>query len=259
MAQTNVELKEVYIENRLTLNQFLIQVILESTKHEEGHVVFHIDAHSDNNGIEVNAKMIGWSEFFALLRPVNIALRGRLSLHLAACRAAWSIMSLDITKPTPFLGIIAPEVVLSAEDSIEIYRPFYHSIFVTRNFGAAVKALRREAEKRKIRIYTSTAGRLFLDGIDGYLENQARGRGRQDRLENMVSKLNEAGLDGVAMRKDVRAFLWGDQRPHIRDAWRIFTLIDQYPELESEVKQATPPKLLSYVSVQGDSVFSKVQ
>ncbi|HEY4317172.1 MAG TPA: hypothetical protein VGN04_06190 [Herbaspirillum sp.] len=245
MARTNVDLYEIRIDSRLGLNEFLLQVMHDARHHQGRYVTFHIDAHSNEQGIEVNHILIGWIEFFTILRAVNIALHGRLTLHLAACRAAWSITQIDITKATPFIALIAPEVDLSAGESIEIYHTFYDAIFFERSYSAAVKALKREAQAHNIAFFTATANRHFWDGAAAYVENHTRGRGRQERLENLVSRLNDAGLDGVSMRKKIKALLWADQEPLLKKFWEIFMLIDRYPELQDEMRLAMPHQLFT--------------
>lgn len=126
-AETQIDIFEANIENKSELEKFFKEVTDDAAIHQDGHVIFHIDAHSDKTGIEVNGEMIPWKEFFTLLCPVNKAPHGRLSIHLAACRAVWSLKVIDINKSAPLYGLDC------ADDRYQRRRQYRDLPYVLRN------------------------------------------------------------------------------------------------------------------------------
>ena len=90
----------------------------------------------NKDGIEIDGKeLVPWKDFYDLLRPINIATKNNLLVTLAACKSAWSWVSVPLSEECPVCAIIAPvedvsvgeveEEIQALEDLTERYVNFY--------------------------------------------------------------------------------------------------------------------------------------
>jgi hypothetical protein len=228
------------LDSRLKFEFFVLDELKLKGRVAGDCSILHFEAHGDEDGILTGDDRISWAEFYTMLRPLNIRTRHSLIVNFAACKAAWSIVHFDMTKPAPLFSIIAPQIELSVGQCNSAFGAFYKILAATKDLTAARHALKRESDQLNAGFHLTSAPTIFWDGMKNYLEVHARGKPRQLRLESLVTRLMEAGFDGKKMRPLAKGLLWADQEPVVRAAFMRFNMIDRFPELAQELPFEMP-------------------
>ena len=211
--------------------------LIEKEARESGiYPMLHIDCHGSKSGLQMkNGEEITWSELRNYLIDINKACRLNLVITLAACNGAHLIYVAEKLDRAPFWALIAPNCEISAGESEADFKRFYETFFRTLSGDEAMAALNRGIiVNERIYHFFSIEG-LFLKAYGKYIAQYCIGKGRQKRIEELLTKSRE--------NPDViRRFNIGDIRKKIKkelknkgESWfhntkRQFFFEDLYPE-----------------------------
>lgn len=187
--------------------------------------IIHFDMHgSADEGLEIGAtgELVDWVSLIEILRPINVKLSNRLFVVMTACHALNIIRYLALSKPAPFLCLLAPEgeiQVGSIEDSVS---RFYRKLFTHKSLTLAYE------DVKNIFAYFHSVAFLYRVINDYTLENSGRtgSRIREDHLTSVVTALQriptpdemkqirmqikKLSAPAVILRQYVETFLMGE-------------------------------------------------
>lgn len=122
------EILTVELTNVATREEFFsaLSDIKDKIVNEQWHVIVHIEAHGGDNGINLSSgEFVSWEELMYATRPINIALKNYLIIHLAMCYGASILARLDPKDRAPFRAIIATANPIGERDLEDAFNAFY--------------------------------------------------------------------------------------------------------------------------------------
>jgi hypothetical protein len=214
--------------------------LIEKEATESGlYPMLHIDCHGSKSGLQLkNGEEITWAELRDYLIDINKACRLNLVITLAACNGTHLIYVVNKLDRAPFRALIAPVHEISAGEIEADFKAFYETFFRTLSGDEAMKALNRGIISNDLKYNFFSIKGLFLKAYAKYLANHCIGKGRQKRIEELLSKSRK--------NPDVRRHNIGDIRKRIKDELKKieeprfyevkkrFFFEDLYPENEKQ-------------------------
>ncbi|RRW54962.1 hypothetical protein [Pseudomonas moraviensis] len=152
--------------------------------------IIHIECHGDmNSGITIGDKKekIAWDELVDSFREVNKATKNNLGIVMAGCFGLHAIKPITITKPSPFYFLIGSEGEISAGEIDEAMKSFYRALFQSDSLQTAMGQI----DKRFKQFH---AEKMFCISFGRYIKQKCIGKGRNARVENLLSELFENGI-----------------------------------------------------------------
>jgi hypothetical protein len=195
--------------------------------------VVHIDCHGDRNGLVLPKGVhLEWDALYDGLLEINVPCRNNLFLVLAACEGAYLGQIMNLTKPAPCWGLVGPDRPVSFGDMATAFNRFYEEMFSSHDGVKAVMAL-NNAVPGSARYVFLNCFQLFEDGWATYERKFCMGKGRQQRVERLLTRFRSniyAPLDTTRARKIVKKRLKEMREPAFKKYRRRFFMIDLYPE-----------------------------
>lgn len=157
----------VELTNVATREEFFnaLSDIEDKIVNEQWHVILHIEAHGGDDGVELSSgDVISWEELMDATRPINIALKNYLIIHLAMCNGAWILTCLDPEDRAPFRAIIATANPIGDRNLEAAFNAFYDEYLFSFDPEAGVDAMNAVLGENANKYYLLPVSGAF-DGI----------------------------------------------------------------------------------------------
>jgi hypothetical protein len=168
-----------------------LDAIAKRAKHDGLRPIIHFDTHgSKTNGLCIagSGEFVSWQQLVDGLRPINVATGNNLCVVSAACFSMHAIKQINIGAPAPFFSLVAPENTVSFGFVERRTTPFYEEVFRGQDIVSAHEHHLAPGFKLFL------CEKMFLVGLTKYVRNHCMGRGRKERIENLVSQAVADGL-----------------------------------------------------------------
>ena len=175
---------------KLLFNAF--DKLIRDSKCRSLRPVLHLEVHGSMESIALaSGEIIDWNELYTPIAQLHVACDLNLLVTMSACYGAYAHQILDISKRAPFFALIGPNKELLPNDLISDYTAFYRVLFKTLDGSKALAALKSSATSGG-RIYTflSSVG-LFLNIWSAYHSLRCTGRGKQQRINELITEARE--------------------------------------------------------------------
>lgn len=152
--------------------------------------IIHIEAHGGKNtGIVLgdNEEKVSWAVLATHLRRINEATTNNLGVVMAGCFGLYAIQPIKITKPSPFYFLIGSDEKVSAGEIDDVMKNFYRVLFQSNSLQTAMN----EVDERFKQFHVE---KMFCVAFGRYIKQQCIGKGRQARVEKLLSGLVENGM-----------------------------------------------------------------
>lgn len=150
--------------------------------------IIHIESHASAKiGLTIGPteNAIGWSTLEKELRRINVACGENLGVVISACEGYHAIAPIKLNRTAPFYFLLGTQNLITPERlSAEMPR-FYRDFFRGMSLDAAVQGA------KSFRLFH--AEKFLLVTFMKYLKRHCMGRGREDRVENLLTQLRVEG------------------------------------------------------------------
>lgn len=172
--------------NKVSTRDELLRVLSEIKDYCKvgGYPIIHFEFHgSKEEGacIGNDGENISWYDFVNVLRDINVITRNNLGIVMAGCHGLYALTEIDGQKPTPFYFCIGCENSIQAGVLQDNTTKFYQKLFEGYSLHEAMKVV-------KSQFVGFLSEKMFVDSMVEYLRSQARGKGKSDRVERLVTK-----------------------------------------------------------------------
>lgn len=176
--------------------------------------ILHIDAHGakDRSGILLSpsGEVVRWDEFADRCRRINVECHNNLVVTTGLCFGLLSIKPVTIRETTPFLAVMGPEEEVF-EHEVDCMASFYSELLRSGDVDAAMKRFSDMSGSTRFGVFLSE--RVFLLAFAKYLRASYAGKGRQNRIERLLTQYR-------ATRGFTNAVTLGSARRIIKSAVR---------------------------------------
>jgi hypothetical protein len=183
-----------------------------------------------------NGEEITWDELRDYLTDINEACRLNLVITLAACNGAHLIYTARKLDRAPFWALIAPANEITAGEIEVDFKSFYETFFKTLSGDKAVAALNQGIIGNDRKYHFFSIEGLFLKAYAKYITTHCIGKGRQKRIERLLTEsrknLDVRKLDISDIRKKIKDELKNKGKSWFYKAKKRFFFEDMYPENE---------------------------
>jgi hypothetical protein len=145
--------------------------------------IIHFDTHgSKRDGLYIAAshEHVPWQQLVDRLRPINVATGNNLCVVSAACFGLHAIMAINIGSPAPntvSFGFAEQRTV-----------PFYEAVFK----GLDVVSAHEQYLAPNFKLFLCE--KTLLVGLTKYVRNYCMGKGREKRIEELLTQAVAGGL-----------------------------------------------------------------
>lgn len=175
------------IEYKKVTTREELLIFLEEIKEycrKGGFPTLHFEVHGDKEGgiyVGNAQENVTWPELVGILRDINILSHNNLGVVLAGCHGLYAVTEIDALKPTPFYFLVACERAIGSGELEENVANFYRKLFDGNSLSEAMKVV-------ESKLPTFLAEKEFIAAMIGYFREQARGKGKDRRTENTITK-----------------------------------------------------------------------
>ena len=217
--------------------QFYSELVLIAKQARENAVypMLHIDCHGSESGLKLkNGEEIVWSELRDYLIDINKACRLNLIITLAACSGAYLIYVAERLDRAPFRALIAPDHEILAGEAEADFKAFYETFFRTLSGDEAMMALNRGIVDSDRKYHFLSVEGLFLRAYTKHIANHNMGKGKQERIEELLTESRKN--PGVRrqnigdIRRTIKERLKQKEESHFYKVKKQFFFEDLYPE-----------------------------
>lgn len=205
--------------------------IIKKRLNDTGEISYiHIEGHGSKESIELlDGSTMPWSTIFEHFREINILCKNNLFFSSGACQSAYALKAATITKPSPIFGMLAPEQEVEAGSMLDGYIAFYKSLICNESLNDAFNVFAATANGKQYALIFSQL--LFKKAAYNYIKQHCMGKGRKERLENVLSQaMNAMDIQAGKARKLLKKELNKPQSKNLKKFHNTFMMIDKYPE-----------------------------
>lgn len=177
--------QQIHVKSTLELEDLLNELTHHAM--ERGmKPLLHFDMHGNETEglyIEEEKAFVSWNNLAEMLRELNAATGNNLCIVGAACYGLRAIMPIQLSEPTPFFILLAPEHEVSLGFLEQNIPAFYRSVMEADGIDSPFE--NHLSSKFK---YFHCEKMLFIV-IGKYISQQCRGKGKQARIERFLTEL----------------------------------------------------------------------
>ena len=163
---------------------FMNRVELQ-TREQGVFPIIHLEIHGNKSGLGLPSnETIKWDELSDICRAINEHCSNNLLVVLAVCHGYHLVLQVNITKLTPFCSLIGPTDTVLDTQIAEDFPIFYKTLLNSNDLDLAFSTL-----GEPYRLYSCEE--LFAKSLVAYINEHCRGRGRQARVEELLTKVNQ--------------------------------------------------------------------
>ncbi|MCC5846199.1 MAG: hypothetical protein JJU05_18275 [Verrucomicrobia bacterium] len=167
----------------------LLHNIRDETISDRLYPLLHLECHGCPDGLGVaSGELVAWDELREILIEINQACKLNLVVVLAACHGVHLIEVSTKMDRAPFWAVIGPEEEITAEEAENDFSAFYIEFFQNLDGDAAIDALNGRGLKKYRKYHFLSAEGLFAKAYRKYYKSHCIGKGRRERIENLVTE-----------------------------------------------------------------------
>jgi len=182
---------EVVYESPENKENFLqiLNNIHDDASQNDNYPMIHIDCHGNKDGLEVTSgEIITWEDLRPILIKINIACKLNLVILLASCNGAHLIKVVTKLDRAPFWAVIGSNIEVTVGSVEQNYGEFYRVFADNLDGNAAMKALNQGKQDQEREYHFLSALGLFVKAYSQYHNDYCVGKGKKQRIENLLSK-----------------------------------------------------------------------
>lgn len=195
-------------------DEFISQIrrISSEVERSEYRPLLHIECHGCQDGLEMeDGKLLRWNRLRNELIRLNIATRMNLIIVVAACSGMYLIDTSSHMDGAPFLGVISTQGKVLSGQIKDRMKMFYKKIIETKNGDSAVAELNVGIGTGEAKFKFQSSMALFVNAFYMYYSEYCKGKGKNIRREQLISRLmqdSEVKKNGIKFaRKKVKEML----------------------------------------------------
>ena len=190
--------------------------------------IIHLEIHGleDKSGLYLpSGEIIKWDEFSDSCRAINEHCSNNLLVVLAVCHGFHSVFQVTITKLTPFFSLIGPTKAVCVGQIERDFPKFYRVLLNSCDLTSAFCIL---GDPYQFYLCES----IFVNGLIEYINKYCRGKGRQERVEELLTKVKQSPSGPLILTGDARRLIKGLIKPEAGDLenYRIKFLMADDPK-----------------------------
>lgn len=206
-----------------------IDAICVRVRSEEIHPLVHMEAHGDENGLELAlGARVDWTHVKEMLIPLNVAMGLNLLLVLAACQGGTFIKSIRLADRAPVWGLIGPTNELSVARVQADFGAFYKTMFKTLSPSEAIEALNSNAPTGLY--FRTTAEGLFYKAWRLYKDEHCTEEQLRVRAKRMYRRAKNEGMNPLPSVGQLRRRLLRTEPASFNKFRDKYFMYDLFPE-----------------------------
>ncbi|GHU36398.1 hypothetical protein AGMMS50256_32940 [Betaproteobacteria bacterium] len=136
---------------------------------------------------------VSWAELASYLGKINKATKNNLGVVMASCFGLYAIKAIKITEPSPFYFLIGSDEKVLAGEIDSVMKKFYRVLFQSCSLQIAMKEVDEKFKQFHVE-------KMFCIVFGNYISQQCIGKGRNSRIENLLSELVRNGMPRENLR-----------------------------------------------------------
>ena len=157
------------------LNRFasILQHLCDSRRAPLIHIEAHglVDATGKSIGFALaSGEMVSWADLEPMLRKINVICCVNLLVVAGACEGLGLAVILQAADRAPVWGILGPTRTVTAGELDDGHRAFYRTLYQTRDFTPAMKAMNASVPAGDQPFFLFGAQWFFMQVMRGYFE-----------------------------------------------------------------------------------------
>ena len=218
----------------------LLHKIRDETIEEGLYPLLHFECHGCPDGLGVaSGELVTWDELREILIEINQACKLNLVVILAACNGVHLIKVATKMDRAPFWAVIGPEKEITAGEAKHDFSVFYSVFFKDLDGDAAIEALNGGVKNGDRKYHFLSAEGLFARAYRRYYKSHCIGKGRRERIENLVTqamKNPDVRRMGVKLVRDKIKQGLSEEDKHFAKLKNRFFFIDLFQENAARFK-----------------------
>ena len=183
------------VSDKQQFMDFMNRVELQ-TREQGVFPIIHLEIHGDKSGLGLPSnETIKWDEFAYICRAINEHCSNNLLVVLAVCHGYHSVLQATITKLTPFCSLIGPTEAVYNMQIEKDFPEFYKTLLNSNDLDLAFSTL-----SEPYQLYRCEE--LFAKGLIEYINKYCRGRGLQERVEELLTRVKESPSGPILLNED---------------------------------------------------------
>lgn len=174
--------------------------------------MLHFDFHGsgDKTGLAIpdSEEVITWSYLARSCRRINEMTNNNTVIVMPACFGFHSILSVSISELTPYFSLIGPQQTVEAGFIDKNFPKFYRTLFETGEISSAMKEIQEH-------YYQYLSEKIFFNSFSGYIKTACQGRGKDERVEELLTIIIKKRGDDISeigkIRKELRQLIKPDE------------------------------------------------
>lgn len=190
--------------------------------------IIHLEIHGleDKSGLYLPSdEIVKWGEFSDSCREINEHCSNNLLVVLAVCHGFHSVLQATITKLTPFFTLIGPTETVCVGQIERDFPKFYQDLLNSHDLTSTFSILGDPYQ-----LYLCE--RVFANSLIEYINKHCRGKGRQERVEELLTKVKKSPSGLLISTGDARKLIKALIKPDVGDLenYRTKFLMADHPE-----------------------------
>lgn len=163
--------------------------------------IIHLEIHGDKSGLWLPSnETVGWNEFSDVCREINEYCLNNLLVVLAVCYGFQAAFQTIITKLTPFFGLIGPSKTVDVSQIECVFPKFYRELLCSDDLESAFSMLGNPH-------LLYLCEEAFAKNAIEYIKNYCRGKGRQERVEELLTQFKQLPSGQLISTSDARKLI----------------------------------------------------
>jgi hypothetical protein len=198
-GQFDMGLEFIEIQNEFQLSAFINETINECLdKQKPIFPIFHFEMHGNEHGIQLSSgEVINWQRFNSYCKMINIACKNNLAVIMAVCKGFYAINKIKIKDSTPYYLLIGPQTKVYSGFIHANMPAFYKELITSMNMKTAIQRLQPHYVQY-------LCERVFVRAFIGYIKQYCKGKGKQRRIEKLISQYRMIHDGDIENIKEVR-------------------------------------------------------
>ncbi len=206
------------IEDAAGFERFM-QIIKEEVIEKKIFPLLQLDIHGDKDKgfqIQPSGEFIPWNTFANLCKEINLACDNNLIVVMSVCHGFKTVLNVKITDTTPFYCLIGPEKRV-VNKYLECKLPEFYRTLLSKN------SLLDAYNEIKDHYSYYLCEKIFVNSFVRYLIKKTRGKGRQERVENLLTQTMEKSGNSPQNLKKLRKYFKSKTLPeNSKDSFEEF-------------------------------------
>lgn len=215
-----------------TRNAFVAQLRRLEVEAQNGLIpIVHIECHgSKEDGLQfADGLYMSWASLADYLNRINLHTGFNLLVVISACFGAYLSTILDVRKPCPCWGVIAPTATAQPTELEGGYTVFYEELVKRWSLDDAMAKL-EERDLTHGAWHCDTAEDWFWKVVGGYLNTYCRIED-SDRWASEIRGQREAQNLPYVTLKDLKAFMRRANQARLREYFPLYFQTDASPAI----------------------------